>query len=83
MWIFYFYLTVNIVTLKKYDIIYNKLKQLGLYTTEVVIYGMGGEEPKVDNLTMENRQKNRRTEIYLIPGEEMINLALRGRLEIK
>ena len=71
------------LTQNRAESIYNKLKQLGLYTTEVVIYGMGGEEPKVDNLTMENRQKNRRTEIYLIPGEEMINLALRGRLEIK
>lgn len=63
--------------------IYSRLKQLGLETREVVIYGVGGEEPITDNLTMANRQKNRRTEIYLIPGEEMIYMSLRGRLEIK
>lgn len=71
------------LTLNRAEKIHEKLKQLGLKTSEVVVYGMGGEEHVVDNITMENRQKNRRTEIYLIPGEEMINLALRGRLEVK
>ena len=60
-----------------------KLKQLGLKTKEVVMYAMGSEEPVTDNLTMESRRKNRRTEIYLIPGDEMIRRSLRGKLEIK
>ena len=63
--------------------LYGKLKQLGAKTDEIVIYGMGGEEPLNDNLTMANRKNNRRTEIYLIPGEEMIRLSLRGKLEAK
>ena len=60
-----------------------KLKQLGLKTKEVVMYAMGSEEPVTDNLTMESRRKNRRTDIYLIPGDEMIRRSLRGKLEIK
>lgn len=60
-----------------------KLKQLGAKTKDIVIYGMGSEEPVADNLTMESRRKNRRTEIYLVPGDEMIRLSLRGKLEIK
>lgn len=60
-----------------------RLKQLGAKTKDIVIYGMGSEEPVTDNLTMESRRKNRRTEIYLVPGDEMIRLSLRGKLEIK
>ena len=60
-----------------------RLKQLGARTKDIVIYGMGSEEPATENLTMESRRKNRRTEIYLVPGDEMIRLSLRGKLEIK
>ena len=61
----------------------NRLKQLGVKTKDIVAYAMGSEEPVTDNFTMESRRKNRRTEIYIIPGEEMIKLSLRGKLEIK
>lgn len=71
------------LTTHRAEQLHNKLKQLGLKTKEVVVYGMGGEEPLTDNLTIEKRKKNRRAEIYLVPGEEMIKLSLRGRLEVK
>lgn len=71
------------LTTKRAEQLHNKIKQLGLKTDEVVVYGMGGEEPLTDNLTMEKRKKNRRVDIYLVPGEEMIKLSLRGRLEVK
>ncbi|MBR2475170.1 MAG: OmpA family protein [Bacteroidaceae bacterium] len=71
------------LTTQRAEQLHRKLKQLGLKTEEVVVYGMGGEEPLTDNHTMEKRKKNRRVEIYLVPGEEMIKLSLRGRLEVK
>lgn len=71
------------LTSNRAERIRTKLKQLGAKINEIVVYGMGSEEPVANNFTMESRRKNRRTEIYLIPGEEMIKLSLRGRLEIK
>ncbi len=71
------------LTSNRADRLLLRLKQLGVKTKEIVAYAMGSEEPVTDNLSMESRRKNRRTEIYLIPGEEMIKLSLRGRLEIK
>lgn len=49
----------------------------------VVTYAMGGEEPLNKNRTMAERAQNRRAEIYIIPGEEMIRQAQRGKLDIK
>lgn len=71
------------LTISRAEALYDNLKELGINTNEIVTYGMGGESPIADNFTMENRQKNRRVEIYLIPGEEMIKLSLKGRLEVK
>jgi outer membrane protein OmpA-like peptidoglycan-associated protein len=71
------------LTSNRADRLLLRLKQLGVKTKEIVVYAMGSEEPVTDNLSMESRRKNRRTEIYLIPGEEMIKLSLRGKLEIK
>ena len=71
------------LTSKRSERLLAKIKQLGAKTKEIVAYAMGSEEPVTDNHTMESRRKNRRTEIYLIPGEEMIKLSLRGKLEIK
>lgn len=71
------------ITSNRAESLVARLKQLGAKTKDIVIYGMGSEEPVVDNLTMESRRKNRRTEIYLVPGDEMIRLSLRGKLEIK
>lgn len=72
----------NLTTLRAERIVDN-LKNSGLKTTQIVTYAMGGEYPITSNFTMADRQTNRRTEIYLIPADEMIRLAQRGRLETK
>lgn len=54
--------------------VYEVFKALNLYQS-IVPYGMGGSEPLTTNDSRENRMKNRRLEIYLVPSQEMIKLA--------
>ena len=49
----------------------------------VVPYALGGSDPLVDNNSMDNRKRNRRLEIYLVPDEVMIAQAKKGRINIK
>lgn len=44
-------------------------------------FSMGSRMPIVPNNSMENRALNRRLEIYLVPGDEMINQAKKGMLQ--
>lgn len=46
----------------------------------IIPYAMGAIEPLYSNNSMENREKNRRLEIYIIPGKRMIELAEAGQL---
>lgn len=43
-------------------------------------YAYGDEMPLVENNTMNNRAKNRRLEIYLMPGKKMLEQAKKGRI---
>lgn len=43
-------------------------------------YAYGDEMPLVENNTMENRNRNRRLEIYLMPGRKMLEQAKKGRI---
>lgn len=43
-------------------------------------YAYGDEMPLVENNTMNNRAKNRRLEIYLVPGKKMLEQAKKGRI---
>lgn len=43
-------------------------------------YAMGDEMPLVPNNSIENRKKNRRLEIYLVPGTKMVEEAKTGRI---
>ena len=43
-------------------------------------YAYGDEMPLVENNTMDNRSKNRRLEIYLMPGKKMLEQAKKGRI---
>lgn len=48
----------------------------------VVPYALGSNEPYVKNDSMENRRKNRRLEIYLVPNTVMIEQAKKGKINI-
>ena len=41
---------------------------------------MADEMPLKANTSMENRDANRRLEIYLMPGEKMVEQAKKGRI---
>jgi outer membrane protein OmpA-like peptidoglycan-associated protein len=54
----------------------------------VVPYALGDTEPMVDNNivvdnnSVENRKRNRRLEIYLVPEKVMLQQAKKGRINI-
>lgn len=47
----------------------------------IAIYGCGAEDPIVGNNSIENRRKNRRTDIYIVPGNTLIKQAERGKID--
>ena len=48
----------------------------------VVPYALGETDPIVDNNSVENRKRNRRLEIYLVPEKAMIQQAKKGVINI-
>ncbi len=52
----------------------------GVDTSYLFPYAYGDEMPLVENNSMSNRDKNRRLEIYLVPGKKMADQAKKGRI---
>ena len=52
----------------------------GADTDYLFSYAMSDDIPLVSNNSMENRDKNRRLEIYLMPGTKMVEEARKGRI---
>lgn len=48
----------------------------------VVPYALGDTDPLVDNNSVDNRKRNRRLELYLVPEKTMIQQAKKGRINI-
>ncbi len=48
----------------------------------VVPYALGDTDPIVDNNSVENRKRNRRLEIYLVPEKTMLQQAKKGVINI-
>ena len=48
----------------------------------VVPYALGDTDPLVDNNSVENRKRNRRLEIYLVPEKTMLQQARKGTINI-
>ena len=69
------------LTIKRVDAIYDWFDAKSNHTEQLVPYGLGNFYPVYPNNSMENRQKNRRLEIYLIPNENMIKLAKENKLK--
>lgn len=49
----------------------------------VVPYALGETDPIVDNNSVENRKRNRRLEIYLVPEKTMIQQAKKGNINLR
>lgn len=52
----------------------------GSDTKYLFSYAMGDDMPLLPNDSMDNRDKNRRLEIYLVPGKKMVEQAKKGRI---
>lgn len=48
----------------------------------IVPYALGGSDPIMPNNSVENRKANRRLEIYLVPGDVMLDQAKKDRINI-
>ena len=48
----------------------------------VVPYALGDTDPVVDNNSVENRKRNRRLEIFLVPEKTMLQQAKKGNINI-
>ncbi len=48
----------------------------------VVPYALGDTDPVVDNNSVENRKRNRRLEIYLVPEKTMLQQAKKGAISL-
>ena len=53
----------------------------GVDSTQLVGYAMGSADPRVPNISFTNRAQNRRVDLYLVPSEEMLSKARRGKLK--
>ncbi len=54
----------------------------GIDTEYLFPFAMSDDIPLVANDSFENRERNRRLEIYLVPGEKMIEKAKKGRIAL-
>lgn len=52
----------------------------GADMTYLFPYAFGDDMPIVENNSMSNREKNRRLEVYLVPGKKMLEQAKKGRI---
>lgn len=68
------------VTLERVNSVYDWFESTGSNTNYLFSYALADEMPLKPNDSMENRQANRRLEIYLVPGEKMVEQAKSGRI---
>lgn len=52
----------------------------GADTSYLFPYAFGDDMPLVENNSMSNRERNRRLEVYLVPGKKMLEQAKKGRI---
>ncbi len=69
------------ITGDRVDAVTSWFEENGADTSYTFSYAFGDEQPLVPNTSMENRSKNRRLEIYLMPGEKMLQEAKKGKID--
>lgn len=69
------------ITGDRVDAVFEWFDKQGVDTSYVFPYAYGSVVPLADNDSQENRNKNRRLEIYLMPGEKMVEMAKKGKIE--
>ena len=69
------------LSVKRVDAVYDWFDAKCNHTEQLVPYGLGNYNPLLPNNSIDNRRKNRRLEIFLIPNENMIKLAKDNKLK--
>lgn len=69
------------ITEERVDAVTEWFDENGADTSYTFSYAFSDDNPLVPNTSMENRAKNRRLEIYLMPGEKMLKEAKKGKID--
>lgn len=69
------------LTADRVNAIFDWFEDSGSDTTYLFSYALGDDMPLHPNDSMENRDRNRRLEVYLVPGKKMVEQAQKGRIE--
>lgn len=69
------------LTADRVNAVFDWFEESGSDTSYLFSYALGDDMPLKPNDSMENREKNRRLEIYLVPGTKMVEQAQKGRIE--
>lgn len=68
------------LTEERVNAVFDWFEDSGADTHYLFSYAMGDDMPLYPNDSMDNRDKNRRLEIYLVPGKKMVDQAKKGRI---
>lgn len=69
------------LTADRVNAVFDWFEESGSDTSYLFSYALGDDMPLKPNDSMDNRDKNRRLEIYLVPGTKMVEQAQKGRIE--
>ncbi|MDE6342958.1 MAG: OmpA family protein [Muribaculaceae bacterium] len=69
------------ITADRVDAVTSWFEDNGADTSYTFSYAFGDEQPLLPNTSMENRSRNRRLEVYLMPGEKMLQEAKKGKID--
>lgn len=68
------------LTADRVNSVFDWFDNSGSDTRYLFSYSLGDDMPLTSNDSMENRDRNRRLEIYLVPGKKMVEQAQKGRI---
>ncbi|MBD5357118.1 MAG: OmpA family protein [Bacteroides sp.] len=69
------------LTADRVNAVFDWFEESGSDTSYLFSYALGDDMPLKPNDSMDNRDRNRRLEIYLVPGKKMVEQAQKGRIE--
>lgn len=69
------------ITADRVDAVMEWFENHGADTSFTFPYAFGDETPIVPNTSVDNRDRNRRLEVYLMPGAKMLEEAKKGKID--
>ena len=68
------------LTLDRVESVFNWFEDSNVDTRYLFDYAMSDDIPLEPNTSIDSRRKNRRLEVYLVPGKRMLEQAKKGRI---